>query len=121
MVSWTRTPRLSRLEPDPDFAILEVLLLPDRHRLLQRIDGEAARVEGHRAMGRGHRDHHARLADLQAADAAQEGDPRDRGPAAPDGRTDLPQLGQPHRAVPLVLEELHPPAARLVAHHAREE
>src|SRR6266850_7798374 len=114
MVSWTRTTRLSRLEPDPDFAILEVLLLPDRHRLLQRVDGEAARVEGHRAMGRGHRDHHARLADLEAADAVQEGDPRDRGPAAPDGRADLAHLGQRHGAVGLVVEELHPAPTGLV-------
>src|SRR5258706_7945716 len=116
MVSWTRTTRLSRLQPDPDLAILEVLLLPDRHRLLQRVDGEAARVEGHRAMGRGHRDHHARLADLEAADAVQKGDPRDRGPAAPDGRAELAHLGQGHPAVALVLQELYPPAPLLVAH-----
>ena len=49
------------------------------------------------AMGRGHRDHHARLADLEAADAVQEDDARDRGPAAPDGRADLAHLGQGHR------------------------
>src|SRR6266850_6932534 len=119
MVSWTRTTRLVavltlRLQSDPDLAVLEVLLLPDRHRLLQRVDGEAARLEGLGAMGRGHRDHHARLTDLQAADAVHEGDACDRGPAAPDGRADLAHLGQRHGAVGHVLEELHPAPTGLV-------
>src|SRR6185295_13330268 len=126
MVSWTRTTRLVavltlRLQSDPDLAVLEMLLLPDRHRLLERVDGEAARLEGLRAMGRGHRDHHARLADLQPADAVDEGDSRDRGPAAADGRADLAHLGQRHGAMGLVLEELHPASPGLVPHHAREQ
>src|SRR5713101_1162151 len=109
MVSWTRTTRLSRLQPYPDLAVLEVLLLPDRHRLLQGIDGEAAGLEGLAAVGRGDRDHHARLPDLEAADAMDEGDAIDDGPAAAEGRRDLPHLGERHRAVGFVLEELDPP------------
>src|SRR5216684_6703196 len=115
MVSWTRTTRLSRLQPYPDLAVLEVLLLPDRHRLLQGVDGEAAGLESLGAMGRRHRDHDARLADLQAADAVHERDPRDGGPAAPDGRADLAHLGESHGTVGLVLEELHPAPAGLIA------
>src|ERR1700730_7970266 len=126
MVSWMRATRLVTmvtlgLQAHPHLAVLEVLLLPDRHRLLQGIDGEAAGLEGLAAVGRGHRDHHARLPDLEAADAMHEGDAVDDGPAAANGRRDLPQRGERHRRVGLVLEELDPPTPGLVAHHSREE
>ena len=40
------------LQAHPHLAVLEVLLLPDRHRLLQGIDGEAAGLEGLAAVAR---------------------------------------------------------------------
>src|SRR5260370_40192795 len=124
MVAWTRATRLVTmvtlcLEAHPRLAVLEVLLLPDRHRLLQGIDGEAAGLEGFATVRRGDRDHHARLPDLEAADAMDEGDAVDDRPAAADGRRDLPHLGERHRPVGLVLEELDPSAAGLVAYHPR--
>src|SRR5690242_5295664 len=126
MVSWTRGTRLVaivtlRLQPHPYLAVLEVLLLPDRHRLLQGVDREAAGVEGRTPVRRGDRDHHARLPDLEAADAVDEGDAGGGRPAPTDGDRDLAHLGQGHGGVGLVLEELHPPATGLVAHHAREQ
>src|SRR6266853_5217745 len=126
MVSWTRATRLVTmvtlgLQAHPHLAVLEGLLLPDRHRLLQGIDGEATGLEGFAAVRRGDRDHHARLPDLEAADAMDEGDAIDDRPAAADGRRDLPHLGERHRPVGLVLEELDPSAAGLVAYHPREE
>src|SRR5689334_6723243 len=115
MVSWTRSTRLVamvtlRLQPHPHLAVLEVLLLPDRHRLLQGIDREAAGLEGGAAVRRGDRDHHARLADLEAPDAVHERDAGGGGPALPDGGRDLAHLGERHRAVRLVLQEFHPAA-----------
>src|SRR5260370_38127403 len=114
MVSWTRATRLVTmvllgLQAHPHLAVLEVLLLPDRPRLLQGIDGEAAGLEGLAAVGRGDRDHHARLPDLEAADAMDEGDAIDDGPAAAEGRRDLPHLGERHRPAGLVLPEHDPP------------
>src|SRR4029450_8787863 len=116
MVSRTCVPRLLAmitLQADPDLAVLEVLPLPDRHRLLHRVDREAAGLEGFAAMGRGDRDHHAGLADLQATDAVNEGDPADDRPALADGAADLAHLGQRHRAARPRFEELHAPAPRL--------
>src|SRR5260370_20182468 len=126
MVSWTRATRLVTmvtlgLQAHPHLAVLEGLLLPDRHRPLQGIDGEATGLEGFAAVRRGDRDHHARLPDLEAADAMDEGDAIDDRPAAADGRRDLPHLGERHRPVGLVLEELDPSAAGLVAYHPRED
>ncbi len=63
-----------RLQSHPHLAVLEVFLLPHRHRLLERVDGEVAGLEGLAAVRRGHRDHHAGLADLEPADPVHEGD-----------------------------------------------
>src|SRR5260370_7377691 len=102
MVSWTRATRLVTmvtlgLQAHPHLAVLEGLLLPDRHRLLQGIDGETTGLEGFAAVRRGDRDHHARLPDLEAADAMDEGDAIDDRPAAADGRPHLPHLADPPR------------------------
>src|SRR5439155_17671506 len=125
MAARTRSARLSamltlRLEPHPDLAVLEVFLLPHRYRLLQRVDGEVARLEGLAAMGRRDGDHHARLADLEPPHAMHERQPRDVRPPDAHRRRDLPHLGLGHRRVGLVLEELHPAPARLIPHHPRE-
>src|SRR5437870_6833920 len=64
--------RLSALETDPDLAVLEVLLLPDGHRPLERVDRVPARLERLRAVRRRHGDEHARLTDLEPADAVED-------------------------------------------------
>src|SRR5262245_19178994 len=110
-----------RLEPDPDLAVLEVFLLPHRDGFLQRVDGEVAGLEGLAPVGRGHGDHHARLADLEPADAMDHRHADRRGPARPDRPGDLPHLGEGHGRVRLVLEELHPAPPRLVPHDAGKQ
>src|SRR5262249_20876477 len=109
------------LQPDPDLPVLEVLLLPDGNGALESIDGVLAGVEGVLAMRRGDGDQDARLTDLQTADAVQDGDALDLGPPGADRIADLAHLRLGHRAVRLVLQELHRSAAGLVAHHARED
>src|SRR6476469_9025148 len=66
-----------RLAIGPHCAILEIFLLPDRHRLLNRVDQPSARVERRQPMRRVHRDHHARLADLDPPDPVHDGDVTD--------------------------------------------
>src|SRR5712692_11708556 len=66
--------RREGLTVGPDGAILEVLLLPDGHSPLQRIDEPTAGVEGGRAMRRGYHDQHAGLTDFQPAEAMNYGD-----------------------------------------------
>src|SRR5262245_60842500 len=117
---WAR-PTLASLQPHPDFAVLEVLLLPHRDGALERVDRVAARVEGVAPMRSGHGDEHRGLADLEPADAVQDGHALDLGPARADRLPDLAELGLGHRRVRLVLEELHRSPARLVAYDAREE
>src|SRR6266511_5888092 len=56
------------LPTHPHFAVFEELFLPHRHRLLERVDVEAAGIEGFGPVGRRNRDHHARLADFGPAD-----------------------------------------------------
>src|SRR5215470_478162 len=124
MVASARSERLLpmvTLQPDPHLAVLEVLLLPDRHRLLERVDREAARLEGFPAMRGGHRDEHARLTDLEAADAVDEGELADAREPRAGRHGDLAHLRQRHRRMRLVLEELHAAPARLIPHHAGEE
>src|SRR5206468_3405525 len=66
----SRVTTLPALESHPDLAVLEVLLLPDGHRALERVDRVLARLEGLVTMGRRHGDEDARLADLEPAGAA---------------------------------------------------
>ena len=73
------------LEADPDLPVLEVLLLPDGHGLLERVDGEAAGLDGLAPVRRGDGDHDARLADLEPADPVQERHAAHSGPARPHG------------------------------------
>src|SRR6266571_2824519 len=51
---------------DPVSPVRGVLLLPDRHRLLEPVDAPLARGDRFRAVRRGDRDHHRCLADLEA-------------------------------------------------------
>src|SRR5206468_2208624 len=105
--------RLSALETDPDLAVLEVLLLPDGHRPLERVDRVPARLERLRAVRRRHGDEHARLTDLEPADAVEHRHPPHPGPARADSLADLTHLRLRHRRMRLVLEELHGPPLRL--------
>src|SRR5215210_1924171 len=59
----------SRASADPFLTALVHLLLPERHRLLERVDGVLARRERVVAVRRGDRDRDARLADAERADA----------------------------------------------------
>src|SRR4030095_1197050 len=99
MVSRTPSRKLGAmitLEADPDLAVLEVLLLPDRDRLLQGVDGEAARLEGLAAMGGGDGDQHAGLTDLETAHAVHDGDLPDAGEPHAGRRRNLAHLPHTH-------------------------
>src|SRR5579864_4182526 len=58
----------------PYCAVLEILLLPDGHRLFEGIDDPSAGVEGRASMGRSHRNQHTGLADFQPAKAVNDRD-----------------------------------------------
>src|ERR1700752_1694241 len=96
---------LAPLQAYPDLAVLEMLLLPHRDGALERVDRVAARVEGVAPMRGGHGDEHRGLADLEPADAMQDGDTLDLGPARADRLADLAQLGLGHRRVRLRLPD----------------
>src|SRR5256886_5648088 len=115
----SRVTTLPALESHPDLAVLEVLLLPDGHPALECVDRVLARLERLVAMRRRHGDEHARLADLEPADAVEHRHAPDPGPAGADSVADLAHLRLRHRRVRLVLEELHGPPLCLVAHDAR--
>jgi hypothetical protein len=114
-------PRYPPCKPTQTSAVLEVLFLPHRDGALERVDRVAARLEGIAAMRGRYGDEHRGLADLEPADAMENGHALDLRPARADGQADLAQLGLGHRGVGLVLEELHRPPARLVAHDAGED
>src|SRR2546425_10656042 len=117
----SRVTMLPALETHPDLAVLEVLLLPNGHRALERVDRVLAGLERLRAVRRRHGDEHARLADLEPADAVEHRDAAHPGPARADPLADLAHLRLRHRRMRLVLEELHGPPLRLVPHDARED
>src|SRR5881409_1418115 len=124
MVRSTRSSKVTTLPPletHPDLAVLEVLLLPDGHRALERVDRVLARRERLRAMRRRHRDEHARLADLEPADAVEHRHAPHPGPAGAEPLADLVHLRLRHRRVRFVLEELHGSPLRLVPHDAGED
>src|SRR6266436_324044 len=91
------------LAADPDFAALEIFLLPDRDDFLEPIDREAAGLERLRPMGRRHRNRNRGLADRDHADAMLNRDTHY--PPAFAGLTrQLAHLAERHRLVGLVLE-----------------
>src|SRR5256886_16881515 len=67
-----RANRLAALEPYPDLAVLEVLLLPHRNGPLERVDRVPARFQGIAAVLVGAGDQHAGLADLEPPGARSE-------------------------------------------------
>src|SRR5262249_60686737 len=82
-----RANRLTALEPHPDLAVLEVLLLPHGHGPLERIDRVSAGLEGITAGLSRDGDEHARLPDLQAARTMEHRDAAHARPARADGLT----------------------------------
>ena len=67
-----------RLAVSPDCAIGKGLFLPDRHFLFERVNEPAAGLESGRAMGSGHHDQHAGLADFEMAETVNHGYMTDR-------------------------------------------
>src|SRR4051812_25623150 len=62
---------------DPDPAVSVMLFFPNRHNLLDPLDGVTAGLEGGVAVRRGDRDHDARLADLELPDSMDDRDALD--------------------------------------------
>src|SRR2546426_12701720 len=83
---------LPSLQAHPDLAVLEVLLLPDGDRLLERVDRIPAGFEPVASMRGRDRDQHARLPDLEPAHPMQHGDALHPRPACGHGVPDLAHL-----------------------------
>ena len=98
-------------------AVLVVLLLPDRHAVLDLIDDVAAGIECLTAMRRADADPDRKLADRERPDAV-----RTAHVLEPESLTRLLQnalaLAQRQRSERLVLEPQHPPALVVVAYPA---
>src|SRR5580693_5702825 len=95
--------RMRSLTADPDFAALEMFLLPDRDDFLQAIDGEAARLERLRAMRRRNRDCDRSFTDFDHSDAMSYRDASDL-PSAAGFLGQFANFRQGHRLVGLVLQ-----------------
>ena len=98
-----------------------VLLLPDRHGLLQRVDAEPRRLERLGAVRRRDDDEHRRFRQLELADAVQQRDALDVGPARPGRVDDLGHRASGRLLVRLVGHRPHAVASfGVVADDARE-
>ena len=105
---------------NPLLAALVDLLLPQRHGLLEPVDGVLAGRERVAAVRRRHGDHDRRLSDPNAADAVGDGHPAEVVRALEvGGQVGHDLLG--HALVGLVLEVEHRPAAGLDARRADED
>ena len=108
------------LSLDPDFPILEVLLLPDRDNLLQTVDGVFAGVERGAAVRRRDDDRDAGLADFHMTQSVNDRDAAD----VPGGTHELPDFLhclERHRLVGLILEISCRLSLRVVSHDAFED
>src|SRR5579863_9736260 len=63
-----------------DHAVLEILLLPDGHDLLQPVDAVMASLKGRAAMLRSHDTRHAGLSYIDATEPVNDSDVVDREP-----------------------------------------
>src|SRR5205823_3689424 len=115
------TPVSARLRapPEPLLAALVDLLLPERHRLLERVDRVLARRQRVVAVRRRDGDRDARLADLDPADPVVDRDRPELVPLLELGG-DLGHHLLGHLGVGLVLEIEDGPAARFPANRAEE-
>src|SRR5439155_5255809 len=104
-----------RVLVDPDRSVVGVLLLPDRHDLLEPVDREPAGGEGFSAVRRRDRDHDGVVPDRECADAVVHGDAQ-RSPTGLRLRDDLADLRLGHLRIGLVLQQCHTLAAVLAPH-----
>ena len=98
------------------------VLLPDRHKFLERVDGEAASLECGKAMraARLHRHGHADLADAEPADAVNQGHIAERPAAAGLGLRSRRASSPPSARTRFVIEELGDLVARRCRGRCRE-
>src|ERR1017187_4747827 len=104
----------------PDFAVEEVLFLPDGDALLELVDGFERRFERRAPVRGGHQDGDAGIADQHAAETVHYGDALD---LAARGQTesDLRHHFESHRLIALVVQAQRGAAAGVVADRAFEE
>ncbi len=103
----------------PDGAVGEVFFFPDGDGALQRVDGEAAGVEGGGAMGSADGDEDAGFSNFEAAKAVRYGDAID-GEFLMNAGGDFFQLLQRHGFVRFVVEVERAATVRIVANAAVE-
>src|SRR5215471_2443994 len=105
----------------PRGAAVPVLLLPDRHGLLQRVDGKARGFEGLRAVWRRRDDEHRRLGELEIPEPVQQHESLDLRPLPTGLRGDLAETRERGVFVRLVGECGHAVATLgVIAHHAEK-
>src|SRR5207253_6038425 len=106
----------------PVLATVPPLLLPDRHRRLERVDAPARGLEGLAPVRRADDDDDGGLGEVERPDAVQEGDATEAVPAGASGVGDLAQLGLDLLGVRLVLEARHAgPSLGVVADGSGEQ
>jgi len=98
----------------PDSAVLEILLFPDGNGALESVNGEAAGIEGRGAMRGADGDEDARFADLEPAEAVNDGDTMDRKSRVHLGG-DFADFSESHRLVRFVVEVERWASVRLIA------
>src|SRR5882762_852057 len=103
----------------PDRAVFEVLFFPDRDGALERVNGEAASVEGGGAMRRADGNKDAGFPDFEAAEAMDDGDAVN-GEFFVEMGGDFAHFGEGHRLVGLVVEIEGRATVRLIADKAVE-
>ena len=106
--------RWGQLAVGPDGAVGEIFFLPDGNGALERVDGEAARVECGGAVGCADSDEDAGLADFETAEAVRYGNAVD-GKVGVDVGGDFAQLRECHRFVRFVVEIERAAAVGVVA------
>src|ERR1700733_7506047 len=103
----------------PDGAVGKIFLLPDGHGAFERIDREAAGIERGGAMRGADDDKDAGFANVQAAEAVDDGDAADFEFLA-NLRADFGDFGEGHALVGFVFEVERLAPAKIIAHEAIE-
>src|SRR5260370_10517593 len=108
-----------RLAIRPYCSIFKVFFLPDRHRLLERVNDPPASLKRRVPVSPSHHDQHACLPDLQPPQPVDDGrspHPKTR----PRLRRQRLHLLQRHGFIGFIVQIERPPPARVVPHHAVE-
>src|SRR5262249_11298969 len=95
---------IRRLPFNPFLAVLENLFLPDGHGLFKTVNGVAAGIERHAAVRRRDDDDDRGFRNFQRAEAVDDPDAFDVGPALANLIADAPHLLDGHRTVGFVLQ-----------------